>query len=101
MVHKNVYKIAAKTNFMRSILSIALLLIVTNSFAQPYVDPIHSRYTYGFKNNSGGGTPFSHLYIGPDFPLKLRKNKFFVISPFFEKWNIDSASEKSWLPQVK
>ena len=86
---------------MRSLILISLCILTIDSFAQPYVDPVHARYTYGFKSGSGSGTPFSHLYIGPDLPLKLRKNKFFVISPFYEIWNIDSASYKGFLPTVK
>lgn len=86
---------------MRSLIFISLSLLTIAAYSQPYVDPAHARYTYGFKSGSGSGTPFSHLYIGPDFPLKLRKNKFFVISPFYEIWNIDSASEKGYLPTVK
>src|SRR5688572_20100351 len=85
---------------MRSILVATLFIVSLQSISQPYVDPFHLRYTYGFKNNKGSGTPYSHIYIGPDFPLKLRNNGFFVISPVYEKWNIDSATEKSYLPQV-
>jgi hypothetical protein len=86
---------------MRSLLFALFITIALKGFTQPYVDPFHIRYTSAFKSSSGSGTPFSHLYIGPDFPLKLRNNGFFVISPVYEQWNIDSASEKSYLPQVK
>lgn len=85
---------------MKSLLFAILIVLTIKGIAQPYVDPFHIRYTYGFKSNSGSATPFSHLYIGPDFPLKLRNNGFFVISPVFENWNIDSSSEKSYLPGV-
>lgn len=85
---------------MRSILFAIVSLIAIESFAQPYVDPFHFRYTYGFKKSSGNGTPFSHLFIGPDLPLKLKHGALFVISPIYEKWNIDSASQKSYLPEV-
>lgn len=67
--------------------------------AQPYIDPINIRYTRAFRSNSNG-TPFSHLYIGSDLPFKLKKNRMIVLSPFFENWNIDSASNKKYLPQV-
>ena len=76
------------------------IAIATKGITQPYVDPVHIRYTYGLKSNSAAGTPFTHIYIGPDFPLKLKNNGFLVISPVYEKWNIDSASKESWLPQV-
>ncbi len=66
--------------------------------AQPYVDPIHFRYTRAFGNSNG--RPFSHLFIGPDFPFKMKKNRFVVLSPFFDNWNIDSASNKTYLPPV-
>ena len=85
---------------MRSFLIAILISVTVNGLAQPYVDPFHLRYSYGTKNNNGSGTPYNHIYIGPDFPLKLRNNGFFVISPVYERWNIDSASEKSYLPEV-
>jgi hypothetical protein len=85
---------------MKTFLSVMLITMAITANSQPYVDPFHLRYTYGVKSNSGSGTPFSHLYIGPDLPLKLKNNAFFVISPVYEKWNIDSASEGTWLPQV-
>jgi hypothetical protein len=86
---------------MRSLLLILFIIVTSNVLAQPYVDPVHVRYTYGIKSKKSSGTPFSHFYVGPDLPLKLRNNKYFVISPIFEQWNIDSASEKSYLPKVK
>lgn len=85
---------------MKSFVFVIAITIAMKGFTQPFVDPLHVRYTYGVKSNSGNGTPFSHLYIGPDLPLKLKNNGFFVISPFYEKWNIDSSSKKSWLPPV-
>jgi len=85
---------------MKFFLFIVTITITIKGFAQPYVDPLHLRYTYGLKSNSAAGTPFTHFYIGPDFPLKLRNNGYFVISPVYEKWNIDSASKESWLPKV-
>jgi hypothetical protein len=86
---------------MKSLLLAILIMIAIKGFTQPYVDPFHVRHTYGLKSNSGSGTPFNHLYIGPDLPLKLRNNGLLVISPVYEKWDIDSASEESYLPQVK
>ena len=99
LLHQTV-AITAKTNKMKKLLFAFAIFVAVEGIAQPYVDPFHIRYTYGFKSNSGSGTPFSHLYIGPDFPLKLRANSFFVISPVYENWNIDSASNKSFLPSV-
>lgn len=85
---------------MKSFLITTICCIAMQSFAQPYVDLFHLRYTYAFKSKSGGGTPFNHLFIGPDLPVKLKNGGLFVISPVYEKWNIDSASNQSYLPQV-
>jgi len=85
---------------MKIFLFVIVITIAINANSQPYVDPFHLRYTYGVKSNPTRGTPFNHLYIGPDLPLKLTNNGFFVISPVYEKWNIDSASNDTWLPQV-
>ena len=74
-----------------------------NVIAQPYIDPFNIRYTYGFNNGNktnNNATPFSHIYIGPDLPFKLKKGSLFVFSPFFDSWNIDSSSDKSYLPVV-
>lgn len=78
-------------------------IVSLNVIAQPYVDPFNIRYTYGFHNNdktTSTATPFSHVYIGPDLPFKLRKGSLFVFSPFYDRWNIDSSSDKSYLPTV-
>ena len=91
---------STKTKSMRTILLAIFLVFALQAFAQSYVDPFHIRYTYALKSPSASGTPFSHLYIGPDLPLKLRNNSYFVISPIYEQWNIDSTSAKSWLPGV-
>jgi hypothetical protein len=86
---------------MRASLFAVFTILVIEGFSQPYVDPFHIRYTHAFKNNKGSGTPFNHVFIGPDLPLKLKNGGFFVISPIYEKWNIDSAQENSYLPQVR
>lgn len=86
---------------MRSLLCFVFVILTAKGFAQPYVDPFHVRYTYGIKSKPGSGTPFTHLYFGPDLPIKLGENKFLVISPIFERWDIDSAPGQSNLPDVK
>ena len=68
--------------------------------AQPYIDVINIRYTRAFDTKNSNATPFSHLYIGQDLPFKMKKNKFIVLSPFYEKWNIDSGSNKNFIPSV-
>lgn len=85
---------------MRSLLLAIASLIAIETVAQPFVDPFHIRYTYGLKKSASNGTPFNHLFIGPDLPLKLKNNGLFVISPVYEKWDIDSASQQNYLPQV-
>jgi hypothetical protein len=84
----------------KKLLLLVSLTVAVSTMAQPYVDPMNIRYTKAFSNGGKNGTPFSHLYIGPDLPFKMKKNKFIVLSPFFEKWDIDSASNKNYLPQV-
>lgn len=84
-----------KTLFLFTVLVFALA-----ASAQPYIDPLNIRYTNAFRNSNKNATPFSHLYIGPDLPFKMKKNSFVVLSPFYEKWNIDSASDKNFLPGV-
>lgn len=68
--------------------------------AQPYIDPFNIRYTRAFDTKSSNATPFSHVYIGPDFPFKMKKNKFLVFSPFYDNWNIDSGANKIFIPSV-
>jgi hypothetical protein len=70
------------------------------SSAQPYVDPFNIRYTNAFKGKNQPATPFSHLYIGSDIPVKLKNNGLIIFSPFFDNWNIDSADNKDFLPGV-
>lgn len=84
----------------------ALLILIslirfTNATAQPYVDPLNIRYTYAFKNNQPNATPFTHLFVGSDIPVKFKNGTIFFLSPFFENWNIDSANNKDFLPSVK
>jgi len=68
--------------------------------AQPYVDPLDIRYTHAFPNNQPRGTPYDHLYVGSDLPLKLKNGSIVLFSPFYENWNIDSADNKDFIPTV-
>ncbi|CAN5800796.1 hypothetical protein BH10BAC2_BH10BAC2_30870 [soil metagenome] len=70
------------------------------SIAQPYVDPLNIRYTNAFKGKNQPATPFQHLYIGSDLPVKLKNNALLIFSPFYESWNIDSVDTKDFLPGV-
>src|SRR4051812_1430624 len=83
----------------RSSLPVLACLFTLFSNAQPYVDPLNIRYTGTLFNNKNP-TTFSHLYVGPDIPFKLKNNKLLVISPFYEKWDFDSTSNKYFLPVV-
>jgi Domain of unknown function (DUF6268) len=79
-------------------LFVVLVFFAQNIFAQPFVDPLNIRYTNAFHNKSKSATPFTHLYIGSDLPIKLKDNSYVVFSPFYESWNIDSSSNKKFLP---
>jgi hypothetical protein len=65
--------------------------LLTAAKAQPYIDPLNIRHTSAFRNKNKNGTPFTHIYIGSDLPVKFKKNVVLVFSPFYENWNIDSA----------
>lgn len=83
-----------------------LLILIFGSFsycltAQPYVDPLNLRYTYAFRNPGTFATPYNHLYIGSDLPLKLKTNTYLLLSPFYERWQIDSGSKKDIVPTVQ
>ena len=69
--------------------------------AQPYVDPLQIRYTHAFRNTGAFATPHTHLYIGSDLPLKLKTNTYLLLSPFYERWQIDSGSKKDIVPTVQ
>lgn len=84
-----------------ALLILFFLIRFTNATAQPYVDPLNLRYTYAFKNAQPNATPFSHLFIGSDIPLKFKNGTIFFLSPFFDNWNIDSSDNKDFLPSVK
>jgi len=69
--------------------------------AQPYVDPFQVRYTYAFRpGGHSRGTPFTHLWAGSDLPIKIKNNTYLLLSPFYENWQIDSASVKNIQPTV-
>ena len=77
------------------------LLFGAAVWSQPYVDPFQVRYTYGFRNNKAEATPFSHLWVGSDVPIKLKENTWLFLSPFYERWRIDSASKDEIVPPVQ
>ncbi|TWO34298.1 hypothetical protein E1J38_000150 [Seonamhaeicola sediminis] len=67
-----------------------LVLITSEVFAQPYVDPLQLRYNYALKNRNAEATPFTHIWVGSDIPIEIKKNTYLVFSPFFEFWQIES-----------
>lgn len=86
-----------KRLFLISSFQILVLLLS----AQPYVDPIQVRYTYAFRSGGNSrGTPFTHLWAGSDLPIKIKTNTYLLLSPFYENWQIDSASVKNIQPGV-
>ncbi len=81
-------------------LTLLACIAVANLAAQPYVDPLNIRFTRSMGNNNQKSTSFSHLYIGSDLPVKLNHGIVLVISPFYERWNIDSGANKNYVPVV-
>ena len=87
---------------MKKIILFSLLLFsIIPLIAQPYVDPFQVRYTSAFKShNTIRGTPFSHLWAGCDLPVKLKEKTYLLFSPYYENWQIDSASVHHILPSL-
>ncbi|HET6767771.1 MAG TPA: hypothetical protein VFH08_10245 [Chitinophagaceae bacterium] len=87
---------------MRPFINICcFILFAAPTFAQPYVDPFQVRYTYGFRNDKAEATPFTHLWVGSDIPIKIKDNTYLLVSPFYERWEIDSASKDEIVPPVQ
>jgi len=81
--------------------SIIVCFCCANSlFAQPFLDPLSIRYTHAFEGNNPKATPFSHIYIGSDIPIRFKNGTILLLSQFYENWNIDSAGTKQYLPVV-
>ncbi len=74
---------------------------MTYLLSQPYVDPFQVRYMYAFQNSKPVATPFSHLYAGSDLPIKLDEGTYLLLSPYYEQWNLDSASTENIYPTVR
>lgn len=68
--------------------------------AQPYVDPIQVRYMNAFRANNTPATPFTHLWVGSDLPIKLEGDALLLLSPFYEQWSLDSADTEEIYPTV-
>src|SRR4029079_4981641 len=88
-------------NMKKSFLFFSFQILVLLLAAQPYVDPFQVRYTYAFRSDGNSrGTPFTHLWAGSDLPIKIKNNTYLLLSPFYENWQIDSASVKDIQPTV-
>jgi hypothetical protein len=70
-------------------------------WSQPYVDPIQLRYMSALENSKPVATPFSHLWVGSDLPIKLKGGAIILLSPYFEQWSLDSAETDEIYPTVK
>lgn len=92
---------ARSTVLHSAILLVLMISICGHSIAQPYVDLIQSRYTYGFRNPTGEATPFAHWWIGSDLPIQLGEKSYLLIAPYYEQWQIDSASARNVFPIVR
>ena len=85
----------------RTIFVLLFLLNCSKVIAQPYVDPLQVRFTYGFRNGNAAATPHSHLWAGSDLPIKLKDRTYQLFSPYYETWSIDSAEKKNIVPRVQ
>lgn len=87
------------------LLTILLLTLIacTHLTAQPYVDPVQVRYMYALRKNNSAATPFIHLWVGNDVPVKIKvkENAYILLSPYYEFWNLDSAESNSQYPVVQ
>ena len=76
-------------------------LVCESMLSQPYVDPIQVRYMNAFRSKQTPATPFSHLWIGSDLPVRLKGDAIFLASPYYEQWTIDSATTEEIYPVVQ
>ena len=77
------------------------LLFIVQLWSQPYVDPIQLRYMSALQNNKPVATPFRHLWVGSDLPIKLKGGAIILLSPYFEQYSIDSAETDEIYPTVQ
>lgn len=76
-------------------------LCISSLCAQPYVDLIQVRYMNAFRANNTPATPFAHLWVGSDLPIRLKGDALLLLSPFYEQWSIDSADTEELYPTVQ
>ena len=90
-----------KTPLRDALLICSTFLFAVQLWSQPYVDPIQIRYMHAFRNNNAEATPYTHLWVGSDLPIKLKENTYLLFSPLYEEWNIDSAENTEIYPVLK
>ncbi len=79
-----------------------LQLLVITAASQSYVDPLQIRYTHAFRSqNKSSGTPFTHIWVGSDLPVEIKSKTYLLLSPYYENWQIDSASVNNVLPTLQ
>jgi hypothetical protein len=78
-----------------------ILFLNLSAWSQPYIDPLQVRYMSAGESKDPVATPFSHLYIGSDLPIKLKNEMIILLSPYYEQWSIDSAETENLYPTVK
>lgn len=89
---------------LRFLIVLCLTVLTTEQLcSQPYVDPLQVRYTYAFKSNKPGATPYTHLWVGNDIPVKIksRKNTYILLSPYYEQWRLDSGNINEIYPVIQ
>lgn len=69
--------------------------------AQPYIDPFQVRYMDAFNSPKGEATPFKHLWAGSDLPIKLKENSYLILSPTYERWELDLNNPEEVYPAVQ
>lgn len=83
------------------IILVFILSFKTSLCSQPFVDPIQLRYINSFKNNNSEIASFTHLWVGGDFPFKLKNNNYIFLSPFYEQWQFESTNNTKIYPTVQ
>lgn len=87
---------------LRSLLLFLIVILFSMQVrSQPYVDPIQVRYMHAFKNSKYENTPFSHLWVGSDLPLKLKENTYLILSPYYEQWDLNQQDKSNDYPVVQ
>jgi len=90
-----------KAPWLQVLLMCCSLFPILRVSSQPYIDPIQVRYMSALESKKPVATPFTHLWIGSDLPIKLKGGAILLFSPYFEQWSLDSAETKEIYPAVQ